>query len=46
MYATTHNFPAKPQPTQVGLAALRPHRPWDQAGRSNPATTLAERHVR
>jgi hypothetical protein len=45
MYAMPHNFPAKPQPTQVALAGPYPHRPWDLAGRSNP-TTLAERRVR
>ncbi len=45
MYALTHNFPARPQPTLVALAGPCPHRPWEAAKRSN-AITLAESRVR
>jgi hypothetical protein len=45
MYALNHNFPGRPQPTQVALAGPCPHLPWEAAKRSN-AITLAEPRVR
>lgn len=45
MYSAINTLPAKPQPTQVGLAGPCPHQPRATFLRSNPMT-LAESRVR